>query len=97
MLRHRADVAHVSQFFFGAQSTPKPADGRTQTDGQGFRHFGPTESGTRYTARARRDEAAAAGMVALVREAPDLFAGLADAISRDFDRMANPEAGDVAR
>jgi hypothetical protein len=38
------------------------------------------------------EQAIVAGMAALMRDAPDILTGLADAVRKDLDRMANPNA-----
>jgi len=67
----------------GAPAGPTPVD----IDAQGFRHFAAT--GAADEAAGREDQLLA-GVAALARDAPDFVRGLADAVHRDLDRLANP-------
>lgn len=59
-------------------------------DAQGFRHF----AGAHGSAGAiERDDALVAGLAWMSREAPALVQGLAEAVHRDLDALANPGAG----
>jgi uncharacterized protein (DUF362 family) len=89
LLRHRGDVVDFSEWLFRANAGPIATLGLEEVDRHGFRHFGPTPSGTQYV-RARGDEqATVAGLAALMRDAPDFVTGLAEAVRKDLDRMAN--------
>ncbi|HWZ71705.1 MAG TPA: DUF362 domain-containing protein [Casimicrobiaceae bacterium] len=90
LLRHRGDAVELGQWLFGANIGPVATSGRKETDRHGFRHFGPTPSGTRYVGRGD-EQAVVAGMAALIRDAPDFLTGFADAVHKDLDRMANPD------
>ena len=92
LLRHRGDVADFGQWLFGATTGPSTAAGLKKLDRHGFRHFPPSPDGTRYAGGRRDEQAIVAGMAALLRDAPDFLAGLADAVHKDLDRMANPGA-----
>ena len=92
LLRHRTDVADLGQWLFGGAtagpgSIPRPKE----TDRDGFRHFDGTAAGTTYDRGRADSQAIVAGLAALARDAPEFFTGLADAVHRDLDRMANPE------
>ncbi len=97
MLRHRGDLADFSQWLFGANSCPSLATPPQETDRHGFRHFGARPSGTRYIGERGDEQAIAAGMTALVRDAPDFLTGLADAVRKDLERAANPDAAGSAQ
>jgi hypothetical protein len=94
LLRRRGDVADVGQWLFGASVGPGVAAGVQETDRDGFRHFGATPSGTKYFGGRGDGQAFVAGMAALMRDAPDYLTGLADAVHRDLDRMADSSPGD---
>lgn len=93
LLSHRGDVADLGQWLFASDGgkSPRAAAQRQAIDRDGFRHFRPTPGGTGQ-AGGRGDEQIVAGMAALVGDAPDFLAGLADALHKDLDRMANPDA-----
>lgn len=92
LLRHRGDVVNFGQWLFGANIAPNAASSLKHADRDGFRHFGPTPGGTRYMGGRSDEQAIVAGMAALMRDAPDFLTGLADAVRKDLDRMANPNA-----
>jgi uncharacterized protein (DUF362 family) len=92
LLRHRSDVSNFGQWLFGANVGSNVVSDLKGADRDGFRHFGPTPSGTRYVDGRGDEQAIVAGMAALMRDAPDILTGLADAVRKDLDRMANPNA-----
>jgi hypothetical protein len=92
LLRHRSDVSNFGQWLFGANVGSNVVSDLKDADRDGFRHFGPTPSGTRYVDGRGDEQAIVAGMAALMRDAPDILTGLADAVRKDLDRMANPNA-----
>jgi uncharacterized protein (DUF362 family) len=95
MLRHRGDVADFGQWLFGSSTSPSAAAGPKDTDRDGFRHFDAPSDGTKHAGGRGDDQAIVAGIAALMRDAPDFLAGLANAVHRDLDRMANPiDAGE---
>jgi hypothetical protein len=94
LLRHRGNVTDLGQWLFGANVGPSAPVGLKQTDRHGFRHFGAMPSGTTYIGGRGDERAIVAGVAALVRDAPDFLTGIADAVRKDLDRMANPSATD---
>jgi uncharacterized protein (DUF362 family) len=97
LLRHRGDMADLGQWLLGASVGPSAAVGLKETDRHGFRHFDGTPSGTKYVGERGDEQAIVAGVAALVRDAPDFLAGLADAVHKDLDRMANSSEADSGR
>lgn len=97
LLRHRGDVLDFNEWLFPADAGGNAEPDLEAVDRNGFRHFGPTSSGFQYV-RGRGDEqATVAGLAALMRDAPDIATGLADAIRKDLDRMANSAEDDSRR
>jgi uncharacterized protein (DUF362 family) len=94
LLRHRGDVADFGQWLFGANVGPKAATSLKATDRHGFRHFDASPAGTKYGGGRGDEQAIVAGLAAFVRDAPDFLTGLADAVHKDLDAMANPGAAD---
>jgi hypothetical protein len=98
LLRHRGDVGDLWQWLFGG-TTPAPgtAPRPKETDRDGFRHFEATAAGTKPGGTRGDEQAIVAGLAALARDAPDFLTGLADAMHKDLDRMANAPADDPVR
>jgi len=95
LLRHRGDMARVGEFLFGAGPAMPPPGVPVQHDAHGFRHFGAQTAGTTYLGARAETQAVIAGWAALVRDAPEFAAGLADAVHRDLDAIARAtEAGE---
>jgi uncharacterized protein (DUF362 family) len=94
LLRHRGDVADLWQWLFGG-ATPAPGaiPRPLEVDRDGFRHFVAPAAGSKYAGERGDEQAIVAGLAALARDAPDFLTGLADAVHKDLDRMANPKAG----
>jgi uncharacterized protein (DUF362 family) len=93
LLRQRYTVenaADLAAWVFGTGSAPAAgmATGPAplETDASGFRHFAAPSAANDATGR---DDRLVAGMAALARDAPDFLRGLADAVHRDLDRLAN--------
>jgi hypothetical protein len=97
LLRHRGEVADFGQWLFGTTGRADAAAALTPPDRNGFRHFRPAPDGTGHESQRRDERTIVSGMAALLRDAPDFLAGLADAVHEDLDRVANAEAGDGAR
>ncbi len=96
LLRHRTDVADLGQWLFsGATAAPGSMPRPKETDRDGFRHFDGTAAGTTYEGGRADSQAIVAGLAALARDAPEFLTGLADAVHRDLDRMANPDEADT--
>lgn len=96
LLRHRGDVAQFGEWLFPADPARSTAPGFKNVDHHGFSHFGPTRGGTDYIDGGDDTQAAAAGLAALMRDAPDFVTGLVDAMRDDLNRMATG-AGDDRR
>lgn len=89
LLRHRGDVADLTQWLFGPGETAMARQRPVEVDSDGFRHFVPAAA----DAVARGDaRAMVAGMAGLMRDAPDMLTGLVDAVQKDLDLMATPPA-----
>jgi uncharacterized protein (DUF362 family) len=88
LLRHRQDWFSNGGWLFRAGSGGNADRGRKDVDRHGFRHFSHSP-GLRTGGPNRSDEATVAGLAALMRDLPDFAMGLADAVSKDLDRVAN--------
>ena len=89
LLRHRGDVANLGKWLFGGDTSARSLALRPmETDRDGFRHFEAVPADTKY-AGGRNERAIVAGLAAMMRDAPDFLTGLADAVHKDLDRIAN--------
>jgi uncharacterized protein (DUF362 family) len=94
LLRHRGDAANLWQWLFdGATPAPDSTSRPQQADRDGFRHFEAPPVDVTSGAVRSDEQAIVAGLAALARDAPDFLTGLADAMHKDLDRMANPKVG----
>lgn len=101
LLRHRGDAMGLGQWLFESAASPSDAsptlreNGRV-VDSDGFTHVAGMRSAQRDAQQAGDDEATRkalqglSDLSALVRDAPDFLSGLADAMHKDLDRIANP-------
>ena len=93
LLRQRhsvSDLGDAAAWLFGTGSSlaAAPAGQVSGTiDEAGFRHFAAAPAANDTPGR---DDQLIAGMAALARDAPDFLQGLADAVHRDLDQLANP-------
>ncbi len=92
LLRHKGDMAGVGEWFAARSWTntvvPAPA-----TAGDGFQHFGPTPSGTRYDRPMKESLGYLKGIEEAITDTPELFAGLASAVQRDLEAFADKNDG----
>lgn len=88
LLRHPGDLAGFGRWLFDADTAPRaPPDGRV-VDSRGFTHVaGESRKDAGHDAATLR---ALSGLSALVRDAPEFLTGLADAMHKDLNRIANP-------
>lgn len=91
LLRHREDVVNFGKWLFPTDSGGPSSTAFKELDRHGFRHFGPTASGTDYLEGRGDEQAAIAGLAALMRDAPDFVIGLVDAMRDDLNRVATSD------
>ncbi|HEX5951771.1 MAG TPA: DUF362 domain-containing protein [Rhodanobacteraceae bacterium] len=90
--RGAGGLERVAAWITGTGVPLAPAPARAEpllTDSAGFRHFAPPAPAP--DVRGREDQWVA-GFAALVRDAPDVLQGLADAVHHDLDALANAGA-----
>ncbi|MGE5339148.1 MAG: DUF362 domain-containing protein [Gemmatimonadota bacterium] len=92
LLRRRdavGDIGDAAAWLFGTRSALASSSvlATKAPDEAGFRHFAPAAAADDA---AQRDQQLIAGMAALARDAPDFLQGLADAVHRDLDALADP-------
>jgi uncharacterized protein (DUF362 family) len=106
LLRHRGDTSELLQWLFpadpvaSAEALPGHRTPVAVADEHGFRHFpGPSARALEASDPARTFDASrtVAGIAALMRDAPELLGGLADAMSRDLDALAESGAPRMGR
>ncbi len=94
LFRNRGDIAGLGEWF-AARSWTSSAARTPVLDGDGFRHFGPTPSGTRYDRPGREFTDVARRFEEALADTPGFFAGLATAVQRDFEAFADRQRGDT--
>jgi hypothetical protein len=94
LLRNRGDIAGLGEWF-AARSWTSGGVRPPVLDGDGFRHFGPTRTGTRYDRPGSELTDAARRVGEALADTPGFFAGLATAVQRDFEAFADRQPGDA--
>ena len=94
LLRNRGDIAGLGEWF-AARSWTSGGVRSPVLDGDGFRHFGPTPTGTRYDRPGSELTDAARRVGEALADTPGFFAGLATAVQRDFEAFADRQPGDA--
>lgn len=97
LLRHRKDMVDFGQWLYHMNDVRPSRDEREEADEHGFRHFGPAPDGSRHAAAGTDPQATLSGLAALMRDSPDFFAGLMDAVRNDLDRVARSDGDGSAR
>ena len=88
LLRHRADFAGIEHWFNTHIPSTSVATS-SLTDADGFRHFSPQRSGTRYDRGEMSKPRYFKELEGLLQDTPGFMSGLVQAVQRDFERFAD--------
>ena len=89
LLRHRSNEIEFGEWVFRPKSPAATKPAPMDVGKDGFRHFGPSPPGTRYTKSGSNNAAMLDRGFAVAKDVPDFVSGLLEAVMKDLDRMVS--------